>query len=69
MKNTEWLVDVTNNLTDEQKQEASDKLETLMGKYMRLADRDDEYFTGVADGLNHAFKLINEINDDYNSRD
>jgi len=63
------LVDVTNDLTDEQKESLSNKLETLIAKYSRLAGRDDEYFTGAADGLNHAFKLINEIDDDYNSKD
>jgi len=63
------LVDVTNDLTDDQKLALSVKLEILIAKYLNLAGRDDEYFTGVADGLNHAFKLTNEIDDDYNSKD
>jgi len=66
------LVDVTNDLTDEQKLVLSNKLEAIMAKYTKMARGDDfakDYFTGVADGLNHAFKLTNEIDDDYNSKD
>ena len=59
------LVDVSNDLTDEQKLALSYKLEALMAKYGR--SRGQMYFEGVADGLNHAYKLINEIDDDYNS--
>ena len=62
----ENLVDVTNDLTPEQKQALSDKLEVLMAKYGTLACR-SYHFEGTAEGLNIAYKLINEISDDYNT--
>lgn len=62
------IVDVNNDLTDDQKQALSEKLEKLIGKYTKMS-RNNMYFAGVTDGLNHAHKLINEINDDYNSDD
>lgn len=58
-------LDVSNDLTDEQKKILSDKLEVLMGKYARLGGRHSDYFNGVMDGLNNAYKLVNEIEDDY----
>jgi len=58
-------IDVSNDLTDAQKQDLSDKLEILMAKYGRFSGPDAKYFDGVADGLNHAYKLVNEIVDDY----
>jgi len=61
------VVDVSNDLTPEQKKAMSYKLELLMIKYGRLGSRIEPYFEGVADGLNHAYKLLNEIDDDYNS--
>jgi len=61
------LVDVTNDLSDEQKLTLSNKIETIMTKYSKSNNMD--YFVGVVDGLNHAYKLINEIDDDYNSKD
>jgi len=60
------IVDVTNDLTDAQKLALSDKLELLMAKYGKLGGREVSYHTGVLTGLNNAYKLINEINDDYN---
>ena len=61
------LVDVTNDLTPEQRLEMSEKLEKLIRKF-NVADPGalSQYFSGVQDGLNHAYKLVNEIDDDYN---
>jgi len=64
-------------LTTEQKELLTEALETLMRKYEVLANyvRDNNnnergfhygHFTGVADGLNNAYKIINNIDDDYN---
>lgn len=60
------------NLTSLQKELLSKALEELMTKYSKMASlrRDEKlsaYADGVSDGLNHAFKLINNIDDDYNS--
>lgn len=64
------LVDVANDLTSEQRQVMSDKLEILMRKYGTFSRRgNNKYFEGTAEGLNIAYKLINEIDDDYNSND
>ena len=67
------LIKVTNNLTKKQRQELSNKLEVLLMKYSKHAftaqmrGRDDLYFEGVQEGINMAYKLINQIDDDYNS--
>lgn len=60
------IVDVTNDLTHAQRQRLSDKLELLMRKYGTMSKRESPYYEGIADGLNIAYKLINEIDDDYN---
>lgn len=58
------------NLTDEQIKLLSDALELLTAKYARLGmdDRSERgmYFYGISDGLNHVWKLVNGIDDDYN---
>lgn len=59
---TTEIVSLENDLTEEQKQLLSDRLEVLMAKYSSLHDT---YFNGVVSGLNYAYKLINEIDDDY----
>lgn len=64
-------LDVSNDLTDEQKKVLSDKIEVLMGKYGRMIGQleldghNTAYLNGVMDGLNNAYKLVNEIEDDY----
>ncbi len=62
------IVNVENDLTAAQKKDLSDKLEKLMAKYTicQIDTKSEDYFAGVVDGLNNAFKLINEIEDDYN---
>ena len=40
-----------------------------MAKYGTMGRGNNSYFEGVADGLNNAYKLVNEINDDYNATD
>ncbi len=45
-----------------------DVLEAIMQKYSRMAHSRNEpnmYFTGVADGINHSWKFIQGIYDDY----
>lgn len=53
-------------LTPEQAQLLGDALERLMYKYEAMATR-SPYMAGVADGLNHARKLVTQVEDDYNS--
>jgi len=53
-------------LTPEQTQLLGDALEQLMHKYEARAES-SPYMAGVADGLNHARKLITQVDDDYNS--
>ena len=63
------IVDVTNDLTPEQRLVMSDKLETLMTRASRNAHHaqpGELYWEGLTEGLNNAYKLVNEINDDYN---
>ncbi len=66
------LIDVTNDLTYIQRQDMSDKIEIIMRKYGLLSSDniggDRYYFNGVAEGLNIAYKIINELDDDYNVR-
>lgn len=52
-------------LSDEQKKLLSDVVTKIMDKY-ETHSTDTDYFSGVADGLNHAYKIINGISDDYN---
>lgn len=55
-------------LTNDQKKQLSDWFEVLMTKYSRMAHSRSEpnrYLDGVADGLNHAYKVVNNIEDDY----
>ncbi len=62
-----------NLLTPEQKEILSNQLDMLIKKYDSFAYKSISgkhidsysYFYGVADGLNHAFKLINASEDDY----
>ena len=69
------VVDVTNDLTLIQRLEMSDKLELLMSKYGTLSGTNLQqsntrhYFEGIAEGINIAYKLVNEIDDDYNTTD
>jgi len=62
------VVNVKNDLTPKQRQELSDKIEKLMQQYGRFS-LENMYFAGVIDGMNNIYKLINEIDDDYNSAD
>jgi len=62
------VVKIKNSLTPAQRAEMSEKLEALMRKYGKNS-LDNDYMSGVVDGLNHAHKLINQINDDYNNKD
>ena len=55
-------------LTPEQAQLLGDALEQLMHKYEARAES-SPYMAGVADGLNHARKLVMQVDDDYNSRE
>ena len=62
------IVDVSNSLTSEQRKELSAKIEALEAKYATLHLKSGSQFaSGVSSGLNSAWKLINEIDDDYNS--
>jgi hypothetical protein len=47
--------------------EISNIIEKLMIKYEKMSrfSPNDLYFEGVQDGLNHAFKLVNGIQDDF----
>ena len=54
------------NLTEYQLKELSDVLEIYMKKYRYYGH--DPFFNGVRDGLNICYKIINGINDDYNSK-
>ena len=53
-------------LTPEQAQLLGDALELLLHKYEARAES-SHYMAGVADGLNHAWKLVMQVDDDYNS--
>ncbi len=58
-------------LSDEQKTLLSEAFENLIKKYNSHAESSETnrlYFDGVADGINNCFKVINGINDDYNSK-
>jgi len=66
------------SLTGEQRELLRDALEKLMRKYNKFHRRafvkggnheKTMYFAGVVDGLNHAFKLISEVHDDYNEEE
>jgi hypothetical protein len=71
------VVKIRNSLSPEQQREMADKLTSLIRKYETLSSRSSStgkqdthsYFEGVADGLNHAYKLMLQINDDYNNAD
>lgn len=78
---TKYLVNVKNSLDKKQKKEISDKLEKLIRKYQRLSVNRERlmvergevnkfnshsYMEGVCDGLKHAYKLVNELQDSYN---
>jgi hypothetical protein len=51
-------------LSDYQKIFLSRAIEAIMDKYK---SNQAEYFDGIVDGLNHAYKIVNGIDDDYNS--
>jgi len=62
------LTDIS--LTDEQKKILSERLELLEKKYSNRSMQTDteeqrRYYDGVVDGLIIAYKMINEIGDDY----
>ena len=71
------VVKISNSLSHRQQVEMAEKLGALIEKYEVLSSRSQNfkhmdhhsYFEGVADGLNHAYKLILEDNDDYNNAD
>jgi hypothetical protein len=71
------VVKIRNSLSPEQRKEMAEKLNSLIRKYETLSSRSTmtgkqdahSYFEGVADGLNHAYKLMLQINDDYNNAD
>jgi hypothetical protein len=54
-------------LTDEQKLSISELFEKVMNKYELKSNigKDSIYFSGVTDGINHCYKIINGISDDY----
>lgn len=64
------------NLSIKQKELIVGALEKVMSKYSLAHQHEqninfanfisEDYFAGVIDGLNHAFKIINNIDDDYN---
>jgi hypothetical protein len=60
------------NLTEEQKLLLSAAMEEIRNKYAKVENEDKSsmairmYCNGVADGLNHAYKIVNGIDDDYN---
>jgi len=57
------------NLSDNQIKDLSDVFEIYMKKYEIMAGKDmHPYFSGVVDGLNTCYKIINGIDDDYNSK-
>ncbi len=51
------------NLQQDQKDDLSNLLEALMNKYQNV--KINGYYGGVVDGLNHAYKIVNGIDDDY----
>lgn len=55
-------IDLEFHLHNYQKEDLSNLLETLMKKY---ENNGSEYSNGVVDGLNHAYKVVNGISDDY----
>lgn len=68
---TSVIKDISNNISEQDRAKLSAMLETLMLKYGKMSrsstpgDPTRSYFNGVVDGLEHAHKLINEIEDDY----
>lgn len=62
------------NLTEEQKLQLGAAMEEIGSKYAKAGNKDrapswmQMYCQGVADGLNNAYKIINGIDDDYNSK-
>jgi hypothetical protein len=58
-------------LTPKQIEKLSNALELLMTKYANYSKlenaQDRAYYAGVMDGLNDGYKLVNKIDDDYNS--
>jgi hypothetical protein len=55
-------IDLEFNLHQYQKDDISNLLQALMEKY---TDHSSEYSSGLVDGLNHAYKIINGTSDDY----
>lgn len=61
------------NLTNDQQQCITNILEKVMNKYQILADnaenrgneKSSAYFSGVVDGLNNAYKIVMDIEDDF----
>lgn len=57
-------------LKKKQKKEISELFEKLINKYQKMSETATHewtanYMSGVADGINHCFKIINETPDDY----
>ena len=66
------LVDLENSLDDSQKKDLSEKLELLMSAFGNRARHNParaEFYDGVVDALNNAYKLVNGEDDDYNLAD
>ena len=53
---------ISGSLTEEQKHLLYLALDKLIKKYENM---DGEYFDGVVDGINHCYKLISGVYDDY----
>jgi hypothetical protein len=57
------IIQLREELSVVQKNDLSDILNTLMDKYQPNVVKD--YYAGLVDGLNIAYKVINGIEDDY----
>ena len=56
-------VELDFELSESQKSDLSNLIEALMNKYSNT--KIYVYHSGVVDGLNHAYKVVNGIDDDY----
>ncbi len=56
-------------MSDETRKKLSDLFEKLMAKYEGLSNGDDDfvnsYYSGVIDGINNCYKVVNGVVDDY----
>lgn len=66
MKKLSENINLDFDLTDEQKLKISELFEKLMNKYELMSNKKNNvYFSGVVDGINHCYKIINGKEDDY----